>query len=72
VPSISTLAAEHGGLARQTCAKALRKLEAKGLLLRVCGPGYFLSDRGGTLAGGARQLPILRVADRLGSRRDDE
>lgn len=42
-PSISTLAAEHGGWARQTCAKALQILEAEGLQLRVHGLGYFIT-----------------------------
>jgi GntR family transcriptional regulator len=69
-PSISTLAAEHGGWARQTCAKALQMLEAEGLLLRVYGLGYFVAGPAGAQAGSTQQ-PILRVADLLQSRRDD-
>jgi len=71
VPSISTLAAEYGGWASQTCAKALQMLEAEGLLLRVRGLGYFINDPAGTQAGSANQPPILRVADLLHGRRDD-
>jgi DNA-binding GntR family transcriptional regulator len=71
VPSVSILAAEHGW-ARQTCAKALQMLEAEGLLLRVRGLGYFINSPVGTPAGGAHQPPILRVADLLHSRRDDD
>jgi len=72
VPSISSLAAEHGGWARQTCAKALRMLEAEGLLLRVRGLGYFINGPAGTLNGRGHQPPILRVADLLHSRDHDE
>jgi len=72
VPSISTLAAEHGGWARHTCAKALRLLEGEGLLVRVHGLGYFINGPVGALNGRAHQPPILRVADLLHSRDDDE
>jgi len=41
-PSITTLSAEHG-CARQTAARALRILEAEGLLTRVPGLGYFVN-----------------------------
>jgi GntR family histidine utilization transcriptional repressor len=70
-PSISALAAEHGGMARQTCAKALHMLEAEGRLLRVRGLGYFISDRGDIATGRAHLPPILRVAELL-TRHDDE
>jgi DNA-binding GntR family transcriptional regulator len=50
VPSISVLAAEHGW-ARQTCSKALRMLEAEGLVLRVRGIGYLVSSPAGTPSG---------------------
>ena len=69
-PSITILAAEHGGWARQTCAKALRMLEAEGLLLRVPGLGYFINGPGAQ-AGSAERPSILRVADLLQSRRND-
>jgi DNA-binding GntR family transcriptional regulator len=72
VPSISTLVTEHGGWARKTCAKALRMLEAEGLLLRVHGLGYFINGPVGTVTGRAEQPPILRVADLLHSHHDDE
>jgi DNA-binding GntR family transcriptional regulator len=52
--------------------KALRMLEAEGLVLRVRGLGYFINDPVGTLTGRAQQPPILRVADLLHSRPDDE
>jgi DNA-binding GntR family transcriptional regulator len=71
-PSISTLAAEHGGWARQTCAKALHMLEAEGLLLRVHGLGYFVAGPVDAQTGDLHQPPILRVADLLQRRRDDE
>jgi DNA-binding GntR family transcriptional regulator len=70
-PSITTLAAEHGGWARQTCAKALRMLEAEGLLLRVHGLGYFINDPTATQSSSAQQPPILRVAELLHSRHDE-
>lgn len=41
VPSITTLSQEHG-TARMTAAKALRLLEAEGLLRRVQGLGYYV------------------------------
>jgi DNA-binding GntR family transcriptional regulator len=41
VPSITTLAQEHG-IARQTAAKALQLLEREGLLTRVPGLGYYV------------------------------
>lgn len=43
VPSITTLSQEYG-VARQTAAKALRLLEAEGLLTRVPGLGYFVTS----------------------------
>ncbi len=70
-PSITALAAGQGGWARQTCAKALRVLEAEGLLVRVEGLAYFVADPGGTSEGGAGQSPVLRVADLLYARRED-
>jgi DNA-binding GntR family transcriptional regulator len=44
VPSITTLVQEHG-VARQTAAKALRLLEAEGLIARVPGLGYYVAER---------------------------
>jgi GntR family transcriptional regulator len=44
VPSITTLT-QHHGVARQTAAKALRLLESEGLLHRVPGLGYYVSER---------------------------
>jgi DNA-binding GntR family transcriptional regulator len=44
VPSITTLAAELG-YARQTCAKAMRLLEAEGVLIRVPGLGYYVTPQ---------------------------
>jgi GntR family transcriptional regulator len=70
-PSITALAAEHGGWARQTCAKALQTLEAEGLLLRVRGLGYFINSPASTQTDRTQQAPILRVADLLNSPRDD-
>jgi DNA-binding GntR family transcriptional regulator len=43
-PSITTLSQEHG-VARQTAAKALRLLEDEGLVFRVAGLGYYVSER---------------------------
>lgn len=43
-PSITTLTQEHG-IARQTAAKALRVLEAEGLVYRVPGLGYYVTSR---------------------------
>jgi len=40
-PSITTLSREHGH-SRQTCAKAVRLLEAEGLLYRIPGLGYYV------------------------------
>jgi DNA-binding GntR family transcriptional regulator len=40
-PSITTLSREYGH-ARQTCAKALRILEAEGLLTRIPSLGYYV------------------------------
>jgi DNA-binding GntR family transcriptional regulator len=40
-PSITRLKQEHG-YARQTCGKALRILEAEGLLARIPGLGYYI------------------------------
>jgi GntR family transcriptional regulator len=45
-PSITTLTQEHG-IARQTAAKALRLLEAEGLVYRVPGLGYYVTGAGG-------------------------
>jgi DNA-binding GntR family transcriptional regulator len=42
-PSITTLTQEHG-IARQTAAKALRVLEAEGLVYRVPGLGYYVTS----------------------------
>jgi DNA-binding GntR family transcriptional regulator len=72
VPSITTLVTEHGGWARQTCAKALRMLEAEGLLVRVQGLGYFINGPAGMLTGRVQQPPILRVADLLHRHPGDE
>lgn len=44
VPSITTLTQDHG-VARQTAAKALRLLESEGLVHRVPGLGYYVSER---------------------------
>ena len=52
VPSITALAAEHGGWARQTCAKALHLLEAEGLLFRVDGLGYYVAGKSRQRAAG--------------------
>lgn len=43
VPSITRLAAERGW-ARQTCSKALKLLEAEGLVLRIRGIGYLVNS----------------------------
>jgi DNA-binding GntR family transcriptional regulator len=42
-PSITTLSQRYGH-ARQTCAKALRMLEDEGLLTRIPGLGYYVTD----------------------------
>ena len=44
-PSITTLSQEHG-LARQTVAKALGLLADEGLVIRVPGLGYYVTERG--------------------------
>ena len=44
MPSITTLVQEHG-VARQTAAKGLRLLESEGLLYRVPGLGYYVTER---------------------------
>jgi DNA-binding GntR family transcriptional regulator len=44
VPSITTLTQDHG-VARQTAAKALQLLESEGLVYRVPGLGYYVSER---------------------------
>lgn len=44
VPSITTLSQKHG-TARQTAAKALRLLEAEGLVTRIQGLGYYVAER---------------------------
>jgi DNA-binding GntR family transcriptional regulator len=59
-PTIGALAAEHGGWSRHTCGKALQRLEAEGLLLRVRGLGYYITDPAGTQTGSVQQVPILR------------
>jgi DNA-binding GntR family transcriptional regulator len=43
VPSITTLTQDHG-VARQTAAKALQLLESEGLVYRVPGLGYYVSE----------------------------
>lgn len=43
-PSITTLSQQHG-TARQTAAKALRLLEAEGLVTRIQGLGYYVVER---------------------------
>lgn len=44
VPSITALVrAGHAG-ARQTCGKALKKLESEGLLIRYPGLGYYVVE----------------------------
>ena len=47
-PSITVLAAEHGGWARGTCAKAFKMLETEGFMNRVPGLGYFVACPAGT------------------------
>ena len=42
-PSVTTLTQEHG-VARQTAAKALRVLEAEGLVTRIPGLGYYVVE----------------------------
>jgi DNA-binding GntR family transcriptional regulator len=42
VPSVTELAAENNW-SRQTCARALQKLEAEGLLTRYLGLGYYVT-----------------------------
>jgi GntR family transcriptional regulator len=44
VPSITTLTQEYG-VARQTAAKALHLLESEGLVYRVPGLGYYVTER---------------------------
>jgi DNA-binding GntR family transcriptional regulator len=44
VPSITTLTQEHG-IARATAGKALRVLEAEGLVYRVPGLGYYVTSQ---------------------------
>jgi DNA-binding GntR family transcriptional regulator len=41
-PSITALSQEYGH-ARETCAKALRIVEAEGLLTRIPGLGYYVT-----------------------------
>jgi DNA-binding GntR family transcriptional regulator len=43
VPSITTLTQDHG-VARQTAAKALQVLESEGLVYRVPGLGYYVTE----------------------------
>jgi len=45
MPSITTLSQEYG-VARQTAAKALRMLEAEGLVRRIPGLGYYVTSQG--------------------------
>ena len=45
MPSITTLSQENG-VARQTAAKALRTLEAEGLVRRIPGLGYYVTSQG--------------------------
>ena len=45
-PSITMLTQEHG-IARQTAAKALRVLEAEGLVYLVPGLGYYVTGPAG-------------------------
>jgi len=61
-PGITTLAAGHGGWARQTCAKALHLLEAEGLLFRVKGLGYYVTAASSRM-GGRPQPAVPRMAD---------
>lgn len=44
-PSITTLVQEHG-VARQTAAKALHVLVDEGLVTRIPGLGYYVTDQG--------------------------
>jgi GntR family transcriptional regulator len=44
IPSITSLTQEHG-VARQTAAKAVQLLESEGLVYRVPGLGYYVSER---------------------------
>jgi DNA-binding GntR family transcriptional regulator len=67
-PSIAALAAEHGG-ARQTVAKALRMLEAEGLIFRVPGLGYHVNGPVSSGKAGDQQPPVLRVAGLLRGQR---
>jgi GntR family transcriptional regulator len=68
VPSITALAAEHGGWARQTCAKALQMLEGDGLLVRVHGLGYFVTGPLSTSNDSGAAAAVLCVADLLQAR----
>jgi DNA-binding GntR family transcriptional regulator len=43
-PSAASLSREYGH-ARQTCTKALRALEDEGLLVRIPGTGYCVTQR---------------------------
>jgi DNA-binding GntR family transcriptional regulator len=43
VPSITALTQDHG-VARQTAAKALQMLESEGLVYRVPGLGYYVTE----------------------------
>ena len=45
-PSITRLSQEHGH-ARPTCGKALRMLEGEGLLTRIPGLGYYVTEVSG-------------------------
>jgi DNA-binding GntR family transcriptional regulator len=68
-PSITALAAERGGWARQTVAKAFQILEGEGLLIRVRGLGYFVLGAAGIDgSSAANQPPISVVADLLHAR----
>jgi GntR family transcriptional regulator len=46
VPSIKTLIRDYG-YSRQTCGKALRRMERDGLIRRVPGLGYYVTDSRG-------------------------
>jgi DNA-binding GntR family transcriptional regulator len=43
-PSITTLVQEHG-VARQTAAKALHVLVGEGMVTRIPGLGYYVTDQ---------------------------
>jgi DNA-binding GntR family transcriptional regulator len=53
-PSITALSRQYGH-ARQTCSKALRILQAEGLVVRYPGMGYFVTQTKDGMAG--KSLP---------------